>query len=216
MSIDPVFFPMMVDLRGKTCVVVGGGRIASDKVAGLLACGARVVVVSPDADSRIRKNAQAGKLTWKRRRFSASDVEGASLVIAATDAPGVNEAAFRACRARGVWCNAVDDPEHCDFFYPAIVRRGPLQIAISTSGFSPALASRLRKELEQQFGSEWGAWVEYLGKRRREILSEGTHPEQRRRQMLLDMVSDGAFRAFLRSPKQRQTKRARPKPARRG
>jgi precorrin-2 dehydrogenase / sirohydrochlorin ferrochelatase len=206
---------MMVDLRGKKCVVVGGGRIAHDKIAGLITCGARIVVVSPRADRRIQKKARAGELAWKQRRFSASDIEDAFLVIAATNAPGVNEAVFRACRAQGVSCNAVDDPQRCDFFYPAIVRRGPLQIAISTNGLSPALASRLRKELEQQFGPEWGAWVEHLGKRRREIL-RAKMPAEKRRRMLLKLVSPTAFRTFLRSQERRADRAKRRNRARRG
>ena len=197
MNTDPAFFPMMVNLRGKKCVVVGGGRIAADKIAGLLRHGARIVVVSPLAKRRIQTQAQAGKLAWKRRAFAANDVAGAFLVVAAANSPGMNEAVFRACNVRGVLCNAVDDPEHCDFFYPAVVRRGPLQIAISTNGLSPALAGRLRRQLEREFGPEWGAWVQDLGKRRREILGEEI-PPQRRRKLLLEMVSPQEFRAFLR------------------
>jgi siroheme synthase-like protein len=118
-------------------------------------------------------------------------------VIAATSSSRINEAVFQASKIRGILCNAADDPDHCDFFYPAIVRRGQLQIAISTGGSSPALASRLRRELEQQFGSEWGAWVDHLGELRRELLAKKMSPATRKRR-LLQIASPNAFRAFLR------------------
>jgi precorrin-2 dehydrogenase / sirohydrochlorin ferrochelatase len=165
-----ILFPMMLKLDGRRCVVVGAGKVAAAKIKGLLACGAQVTVVSPKAESSIRAQADAGKLTWRRRLFSPRDVAGAFLVIAATDSSAINVNVFRSCQARRVLCNSVDDPLHCDFFYPAVVSRGPLQIAISTGGRSPALAARLRKELERQFGPEWGKFVEEVGKWRQEIL----------------------------------------------
>lgn len=189
------FFPMLVRLEGRPCLVVGAGKIAKDKIKGLLAHGARITVVSPHAVASIQKQARAGSITWAKRVFRPSDVDGVLLVVSATNSTQVNEAVFRACRKRRVLCNAVDDPERCDFYYPAVVRRGPLQIAISTNGQSPALASRLRKELEQQFGSEWGDWVEHLGKTRRKVLIEKL-PLKERRKKLLDMTTAEAFRAF--------------------
>jgi precorrin-2 dehydrogenase/sirohydrochlorin ferrochelatase len=123
-------------------------------------------------------------------------VQGKFLAVAATNSSKVNEAVFRACAARGVLCNSVDDPEHCDFVYPAVARRGPLQIAISTGGRSPALAARLRRELERQFGPEWGAWVDDLGRRRDELL-KGKMPEKSRRRRLQQMATPKAFHDFL-------------------
>jgi precorrin-2 dehydrogenase/sirohydrochlorin ferrochelatase len=187
---------MMVRLQGRKCLVVGAGKIAADKIAGLLRYGAEVSVVSPKAVPRIQKQARAGVLSWRQREFSPRDVQGAFLVVAATSSVRVNEAVFRACSARGVLCNAVDDPERCDFYYPAVVRRGPLQIAISTNGQSPALAARLRRELEEQFGPEWSAWVDHVGRTRRIILGRKLTPTVRRRR-LLDMASPEAFREFV-------------------
>ncbi len=195
-------FPAMLRLEKRKCVVVGAGRIAAAKAHGLLGHGARVVVVSPQALKHVRALARAGKLVWRRRKFSPKDVEGALLVVAATDSSLVNEAVFHACNARGVLCNVVDDPEHCDFFYPAVVRRGPLQIAVSTNGRSPALAGRLRRELQRQFGPEWRAWVEHAGRMRRELLGEKMSVEARRRR-LLQIVGPKAFRAFLQERKRR-------------
>ena len=196
----PNFFPMMVRLQDRKCLVVGGGKVAQEKVAGLLAHGAKITVVSPNVTPAIERQVQAGVLLWKKRRFSSRDLAGAFLVIAATDSPAVNSATFEASKQRGVLCNAVDDPENCDFFYPAVVRRGPLQIAISTNGQSPALASRLRRELEKQFGTEWGEWVEHIGKARMALMREQISP-QLRRAKLLALASEKSFGIFLRERK---------------
>jgi precorrin-2 dehydrogenase/sirohydrochlorin ferrochelatase len=187
---------MMVKIAGRRCLLVGAGRIAADKARVLLSHKARVVVVSPQATGWIRRQASAGALVWRRRKFSPRDVEGAFLVVAATNSDKINRAAFRACVARGILCNAVDDPEYCDFFYPAVVRRGRLQIAISTDGQSPALAARLRRDLERQFGPEWAAWVEHVGELRREILRRKMSPEQRRKR-LMQIASQRAFNEFV-------------------
>lgn len=197
MSKAPNFFPMLVRLIGRKCLVVGAGEIAAEKIAGLLIHGALVEVVSPRAVERIQKLVRLGKIVWRRRQFSPRDLDGAFLAVAATNSAIVNQSVFRACHARGVLCNAVDDPVHCDFFYPAVVRRGPLQIAISTNGESPALAARLRRELETQFGPEWSDWVEHVGKLRRKILAKRMSA-QARRERLLEMASPDQFQEFMR------------------
>lgn len=192
------FFPMMLKIEGKDCLVVGGGKVAAEKIAGLLAHGPKLRVVSPSAVSAIQKLARRGILRWKKRRFSPNDVKGALLAIAATNSPAVNSSVFQACVKRSVLCNAVDDPENCDFFYPAVVRRGPLQIAISTGGNSPALAARLRGELEKQFGPEWSDWVRQLGKVRDDLMQQEISTRARRAK-LLALATDKSFRAFLRT-----------------
>lgn len=188
---------MLVSLEGRKCVVVGAGKVAADKIRGLLGLGGEVKVVSPRAVSRVRMLAEKKTLVWRRRVFHEKDVEGAFLVVAATDSCATNQKVFEACQARKILCNSVDDPSHCDFFYPAVVRRGPLQIAISTSGCSPALAARLRRDMERQFGPEWGAWVEHLGEVRRQLLAEKMSPEAKKRR-LLQTATPRALRAFLR------------------
>jgi precorrin-2 dehydrogenase/sirohydrochlorin ferrochelatase len=187
----------MLRLEGRACVVVGAGRIAAAKAAGLLRYGAEVVVVAPNAVRWIREKARAGKLVWRRRAFLARDGRGAFLVVAATNSAASNHAVFRSCQARGVLCNVVDDPEHCDFFYPAVVRRGPLQIAISTGGNSPVLAARLRKQLERQFGPEWGAFVEHIGNLRQQLLS-ASMPLKKRREQIMELAGQKAFLRFRR------------------
>jgi precorrin-2 dehydrogenase/sirohydrochlorin ferrochelatase len=199
-------FPAMIKLEGRKCVVVGAGRIAAAKATALLEHGAKVVVVSPQAVKRIQALARAGRVVWKRRNFAPREVADALLVVAATDSSLVNQSVYRACEARRILCNVVDDPEHCHFYYPAVVRRGPLQIAVSTDGRSPALAARLRRELEQLFGPEWGAWVEHIGGVRRELLQQPT-PSKRHKDELLRISSPQAFRDFLRERKHRTSAR---------
>jgi precorrin-2 dehydrogenase len=180
-------FPIFLKLTNKKCVVVGAGKIAAAKAVGLLRSGAHVVVVGPQATEWVRDRAREGKLIWQQREFAGDDIADAFLVIAATSSSGTNEAVFRACAAQGVLCNVVDDPERCDFFYPAVVRRGPLQIAVSTGGQSPALARRLRREMEQQFAPEYGEWVEQVGAMRRQILRRQLMAPERRK--LMDQIA---------------------------
>jgi len=190
-------FPIVVKLEARKCIVVGAGEIAESKTTSLLGCGAHVTVIAPRATESLQVLSRDGKLTWLQREFAPDDLQGAFLVIAATNSPPVNERVFRAGRERGVLCNVVDDPGHCDFFYPAVVQRGALQIAISTGGNSPALAHRLRVELEQQFGPEYAAWVQEVGRRRREIMDQDL-PEARRHKLLERIVSREAYEEFLR------------------
>jgi siroheme synthase-like protein len=197
MSQPRALFPMMVNLEGRKCVVVGAGRVASRKIAELLKCGAKVVVISPRAAPTVQRYVSSGALIWRRRIFSSRDVEGAFLAVAATGSPQVNQAVFSACAAHGVLCNAVDEPEHCHFYYPAVVRRGALQIAISTGGRSPALAARLRRDLENQFDTRWGPWLEHLGKLRGALL-RAEMSEAKRKKQLLQMAGSDAFHRFVR------------------
>jgi precorrin-2 dehydrogenase/sirohydrochlorin ferrochelatase len=190
-------FPIMVRLESRRCIVVGAGEIAAAKTTTLLGCGAQVTVIAPHATELVQQQAREGKLAWCCREFVPFDLEGAFLVIAATDSPAVNEEVFRAGKERGVLCNVVDDPERCDFYYPAVVHRGALQIAISTGGHSPALAHRLRVELEQQFGPEYEEWVEQVGRERREILARDMSEDQRR-ELLEQIAGRKAYEDFVR------------------
>ena len=157
-------FPMFLKLERRRCVVVGAGRIAEQKLGSLLSAGASVRVIAPAASARIQQLAHHEQIEWVKRAFVAGDLGGAYLVIAATGDPAVNERVYREAELRGVLCNSVDEPDRCHFYYPALVRRGDLQIAISTAGRSPALAQRIRADLEKQFPPEYGAWLEWLGR----------------------------------------------------
>ncbi len=174
-------FPMFVKLKGRHCLVVGAGNVAEAKIESLLTTGAVVRVVAPQATSRVRDWAREGRIEWEARQYAPADLAGVFLVIAATGSPALHDDIYAEAQSRGVLCNAVDEPERCDFYFPAVVRRGELQIAISTGGLSPALAQRLRKELEQQFGPEWEQWVAQLGRTRDELQSIPMPPEQRKR-----------------------------------
>ncbi len=132
------------------------------------------------------------RLRWEAREFNVADLDGVFLVIAATSSREVNGAIFREAQQRNILCNVVDDPEYCDFYYPAVVRRGDLQLAISTNGQSPALAQRIRREFEVQFGPEYGEWLEELGKIRQQLFASGMDPDERRR-LLHELASREAF-----------------------
>ena len=172
---------MFVKLAGRRCLVVGAGSVGEAKIESLLATDASVRVVAPRATPRVRDWAREGRIEWEAREYAASDLGGVFLVIAATNSPTLHDEIYAEAQSRGVLCNAVDEPQRCDFYFPAVVRRGELQIAISTGGLSPALAQRLRKELEQQFGPEWEEWVAQLGRTRDEMKSIPLPPEQRKR-----------------------------------
>lgn len=178
---------MFLKLHGRKCLVVGAGTIAEGKIGSLLECGAGVTVVAPSINPGIRQLAASGRIRLIEREFLAEDLAEAFLVIAATSSSLVNLAVFLAAQERGVLCNAVDDPPNCDFYFPAVVRRGPLQIAVSTEGESPALAQSLRAQIEEQLDSETGSWLEKLGGVRREILA--TMPPGEERKQLLKKLS---------------------------
>jgi siroheme synthase-like protein len=165
-------------------------------VEGLFAAAARVRVVSPQVTPAIAQWVADGKMEWKAKTFEPPDLDGAFLVIAATSAPGVNEAVFSEADARGILCNAVDDIEHCHFYYGSVVQRGDLQIAISTNGKSPALAQRLRLQLEKQFGPEYELWLEWLGAAR-EALRAGDDSAESKKALLHNLASEPMFARFL-------------------
>jgi len=174
---------MFLKLEGRPCLLVGAGRVGENKLRSLLQAGARVKVVSPVATPVVQRLASEARITWHRRKFVVRDLDGMLLVIVATSSPSINKRVSEQARRRGVLCNAVDDPQNCDFYYPAIVRRGNFQIAISTGGHSPELAHRLRKELERQFGPEYTRWIEELGRKRQELSSSSLTPSERLRRL---------------------------------
>jgi precorrin-2 dehydrogenase / sirohydrochlorin ferrochelatase len=188
-------FPLFLKLAKRRCLVVGAGATAESKIAGLMGTGAGVLVVAPRATPRVQAWARSRKIDWRRRIFRPTDLRGMFLVVAATPSAALHQEIYRAARRLGVLCNIVDVPRLCDFYYPAVVRRGALQIAISTSGRSPALAQRLRKELEEHFGPEYEDWLAALGKAREKIQVQRLNAEQRKR-LLHGLASQGAFERF--------------------
>lgn len=188
-------FPMFLKLSGRPCLVVGAGAVAESKIESLMVTGARVRVVAAEATPTVRAWAAAKKINWEERRFQPGDLKGVFLVVAATSSTKLHRKIFAEAKRRGVRCNVVDVPELCDFYYPSVVQRGALQIAISTAGKSPSLAQRLRKELEELFGPEYEPWLEHLGKAREKIFAANLDPEERKRR-LHTVASAQAFTIF--------------------
>ena len=164
----------LIDLEQQRCVVIGGGKVAARKIAGLVDAGARVQVISPEIDPEIVEIAAAGQALINQRAYSPGDLQGAFLAIAATDDPAINHAVWEEARSSGTLINVVDDPQHSNFIVPALVRRGELTIAITTGGGSPALARRLREQFEELIGPEYGELAAILSELRPVLL--GNYP----------------------------------------
>lgn len=173
-------FPIFLKLAARPCVVVGAGNIAESKIESLLQSEASVRVIAPDALPRVQAWANAGDITWEQREYKKGDLAGAFLVVAGTACAEVNRAVYTEASAAGILCNAVDDPPFCDYYFPSVVRRGELQIAISTAGESPALAQRLRKEINAQLPLDTGEWLMELGRLRREVTAVEPIGEERK------------------------------------
>ena len=176
MSLLPIF----VKLAGRPCLLVGAGEVALQKIPSLLAAEAHLRVIAPRVKPEIAALANRGSIELVEREFSVSDLNQTFLVIAATDDPAVNAAVYRGAVQRNILCNSVDDPPHCDFYFGSIVSRGDLQIAISTAGESPALAQRLRREIDEQLPEDLGPWLHNLGQLRREVLAARPAGEERK------------------------------------
>jgi len=189
-------FPMFLKLENKRCLVVGAGKVGEPKIAGLLDTGAHVSVIALEAAEAVHEWANAGKISLELRAFVPEDLDGAFVAVIATASSTLNEFIYREAQRRGVLCNAVDVPEFCDFYYPAVVRRGDLQIAISTSGQSPSLAQKLRQQLERRFGPAYAQWVAELGATRKLVLASDLDPEKKR-ELLHSLASREALEAAL-------------------
>src|SRR5690242_17109477 len=153
--LDTPFYIACLRLTGRRCAVVGGGDIGLEKVEGLLACDGRVVLVAPEAVTELQELAAEGSIEWERREYRADDLEGTFVVIAATNDTDVNIRVYEDAERRAMLVNVVDVPPLCNFILPAIVRTGPLAIAISTAGASPALAKRIKSEISATYGEPY-------------------------------------------------------------
>jgi precorrin-2 dehydrogenase/sirohydrochlorin ferrochelatase len=173
------YFPAFLDLRGRRCLVVGGGAIGERKAKDLVDCGARVTVVSPAITPGLRALAASDLVAHRARKFLRSDVRGCAVVIAATGSARVDDAVAAEARRRNALVNVVDRPAHCDFIVPSVLRRGELQIAVSTGGRSPALAREIRRRLEPLFGPELAEMVEQVGRERARARAEALTPAAR-------------------------------------
>ena len=179
--------PIFLRLEGRPVLVVGAGTVALAKIESLQSAGATITVVAPSAAPRIREWAHCDRLVWRQRLFEPTDLDGQFVVIAATNSSEVNHAVYEEALRRNVLCNAVDDPPNCDFYFGSVVARGDLQIAISTAGESPALAQRLRKEIDEQLPGDLGPWLAELGDLRNEV-REAAPPGEARNLLLHELA----------------------------
>jgi precorrin-2 dehydrogenase len=170
------YYMACLDVAGRRCVVIGGGSVGFEKAAGLAGCGGEVTIVSPE----LHESFSALEVEWVRRRYRRSDLRGAFLVIAATSDRTVNERVHRDAEARGMLCNVADVPELCNFILPAVHRQGPIAVAVSTGGASPALAKRLRSEIAELVGPEHAELAEELRAMRPEVKERFATYEERR------------------------------------
>lgn len=169
-------YPVNLDIRDLLCVIIGGGTVASRKIESLLPCGAQIRVVSPMVIEQIAERAQAGLLDWQQKEYEQDDLSGAKLVFAATDNPIIQKQIVADADAAGILVNVIDMPESCSFQVPASFRRGGLLLTVATGGGSPALAARIRKELETSYGPEYGVLVALMAAVREEIVASSDDP----------------------------------------
>ena len=176
----PRYYPMNLDVSGRLCAVIGGGSVATRRVAGLLDAGAKIKVVSPEISPELRTRSEAGELEWIGEPYSAAVLSGAFLVFIATSRPEVNLQARKDAKAAGILVNAADEAESGDFVVPAVLRRGEFIISLATGGASPAFVAEVRRELENRFGPEYAGYVELLGQMR-DYIKETQPSEAKRR-----------------------------------
>ncbi len=166
------YYPVYLDLRDRPCLVIGGGGVAERKTLSLLEAGAGVTIISPTLTQTLQKLSDSNKITHRQKSFEENDLSGRFLVIAATDSPQVNIAAARSCKKNHILVNVVVPPEESSFIVPSVVKQGELAIAVSTGGASPALAKKIRQELESKYGPEYAFFLDQLGAIRKRVLEE--------------------------------------------
>jgi len=187
--LDTPFYIACLRLKGRRCVVVGGGDIGLEKVEGLLACDAAVTLIAPEAHPALRELADEGSIRWERRAYESGDLEGCLIAIAATDDTDVNIRVFDDAERRAMLVNVVDVPPLCNFILPAIVRTGPLAVAISTAGASPALAKRMKREIADLFGEPYADLAVLLNDARG--WAKGTLPTYQDRKEFFESIVNG-------------------------
>ncbi len=196
------YYPVFLELERRPCLVIGGGKEGQRKVEGLLAAGGRVTVVAPELTAELERRLGAGEIACERRRYREGDLEGYELCVVATDDGEVSAQVAAEGKRQRVWVNAADDPANCDFILPSVIRRGPITIAASTGGGSPALARRLREELEAYLTEEMPALADLLAEVRAELHSRGITPSPD----VWQRAIDEELRVLLAQGKHRQAK----------
>lgn len=173
------YYPINLYIKGLKCLIAGGGTVAERKIFALVAREAQVKVVSPHLTKRLKNLAEEGKIEYISRNFQIEDLNDVSLVIGATNQPEINSLISKKAKEKGILVNIVDSPELSNFIVPSTLRRGSLSISITTEGKSPALAKKIRKQLEESFSKDYSQWVELLGNLRTEVKNKVKHPWQR-------------------------------------
>ncbi|HEX3014851.1 MAG TPA: bifunctional precorrin-2 dehydrogenase/sirohydrochlorin ferrochelatase [Desulfobacteria bacterium] len=189
------YYPIMLNLTGLPCLVVGGGEVAERKVVSLLECDAELTVISPQLTPKINSLSEQGKIRWLPREFQPGDAQGHVLVISATDQAVTNHRVAAECRAAGIIVNVVDDPKFCSFVVPAVVRQEDLVIAVSTGGSSPLVARQIRDEMAQRYGPEYGEYLRILAQAREKVLRD--IPEQENRRNVFEQLTNGYLLALI-------------------
>ncbi len=192
----PKCYPISLNVENRLCLVVGGGPVAERKVGALLECGAKVRLVSPAVTAGLSELAGSGRIQYIEEYYREEHLEGVFLVIGATDSDEVNGRVSSDSLKRGLLVNIVDDPSRGNFFVPAVVRRGPLQIAVSTGGKSPLLARKIKEQLEEMFPGEYGDLVRLVGELRDKVIREAGDPREKER--ILSSLLDRQTMALLR------------------
>jgi precorrin-2 dehydrogenase/sirohydrochlorin ferrochelatase len=201
----PRYYPINLDLEDARCLVVGGGKVAERKVNSLLSCGARVTLISPEITTGLNEKAQKSEITYKKRYYKYGDCQGMRTVIVATDSDRINREVAEEAMAANCLVNVVDQPRISNFIVPATLRQGDLQISISTSGKSPALARRIRERLEKEFGPEYSEFLELIDRVRQKALA--TIPEPEKRRELFYSLVDSDLLQLIREGKDHEVKK---------
>jgi len=196
------YYPIFLELAGRRCVAIGGGAVAERKVEGLLQAGAAVTVISPRQTALLKTWAGEKRINVIAREYQPGDLKGYELAFVATEDKEVNAAVSREGKASGVWVNAADDPDHCDFILPSVLHRGELTVAVATGGASPALSRLIREELESYFGADYAVLVEVAAEARKELKENFSNTAPDRWQKALDEN----LRSLVRSGKREEAK----------
>ncbi len=170
------YYPVFLEMKDRRCVVIGGGAVAERKVVGLVEVGANVTVISPGITDGLRDLLTQGAIRHVAREYQTGDLAGYDLVFVATDNSEINAAVSGEARSLRIWVNSADDPDHCDFILPGVIRRGDLAVAVSTGGVSPALTRAIQEELDEYFTADYASFVRIVGEVRRELREKSVSP----------------------------------------
>lgn len=196
------YYPIFLEMKDRRCVVIGGGAVAKRKVEGLVAVGANVTVISPAITDGLRDLLKQNAIRHVAREYQAGDRAGYDLVFVATENAETNAAVAGEAQSLRIWVNSADDPDHCDFILPAVIRRGDLTVAVSTGGASPAAARAIREELEEYITADYAAFVQIAGEVRRELRKKSVFPGESAWHRALQ----GDFRRLMKEGKPAQAK----------